>query len=76
MRGSLYYFHGHRQDDNIDEMSSMVKIFENGSFFMLENKPFGQEFEDDVLEFSFLKVQPLLYYRRQYTVSTAIERHS
>ena len=66
MRGKLYYFHGHRQDDNIDEMSSMVQIFKNGSFLMLENRPFGQEFEDDYLEFTLLKVQPSLYYRRQY----------
>ena len=47
-------------------MSSMIQIFENGTFKILEDKPFGQEFEDDFHQFALVEVQPALYYRRQY----------
>ena len=66
VRGNLFYFHGHRLHENINEMSSMIQIFENGTFVILEDKPFGQEFEDDFHQFALVEVQPALYYRRQY----------
>ena len=50
----------------IDEMSSMIQITENGFYLELEEKPFGQEFEEDRDEFSLLNVQLAIYYRRQY----------
>ena len=66
MRGNLYYFHGYRQHENIEEMSSMIQFFENGTFVMLEDRPFGQEFEEDFHQYVLVQVQPVLYYRRQY----------
>ena len=66
MRGNLYYFHGYRQTDDIEEMSTMIQIMENGSFLELNDRPFGKEFEDDKDEFYLLDVQLALYYRRQY----------
>ena len=66
MRGNLYYFHGHRQTDDIEEMSTMIQIMENGFFLELKDRPFGKEFEDDNDEYSLLDFQLALYYRRQY----------
>ena len=66
MRGNLYYFHGYRQTDDIEEMSTMIQIMENGSFLELNDRPFGKEFEDDKDEFYLLDFQLALYYRRQY----------
>ena len=64
MRGNLYYIHGPNHD--IDEMSPIIQIMEFGSFVELEDRPFGQEFDENINEFSILKVQPALYYQRQY----------
>ena len=66
MRGNLYYFHGHRQTDDIEEMSTMIQMMENRSFPELNDRPFGKEFEDSKDEFYLLDVQLALYYRRHY----------
>ena len=66
MRGNLYYFHGYRQTDDIEEMSTMIQIMENGFYIELKDRPFGKEFEDDKDEFYLLDFQLALYYRRQY----------
>ena len=64
MRGNLYYFHGPNYDN--DKMSPIMQMMEYGSLVELKDRPFGQEFDENIKEFSLLKVQPTLYYRRQY----------